>query len=442
MKRILQQLFLNTLQDIAPQKVLPQHMQLKGHWLCIENDVVDLDTCDQIVIAAIGKAASTMTAALVDLLQPRKVRGMTVNPAGTATAITGIDTFCGGHPYPNCNSQIAANALQKMMEGLGQHDLVLFLLSGGGSSLAECPADPSVSQADLHELHRLLVTAGANIVDINIVRKHFSGIKGGRLAAAAVPARQITIYISDVPAADPTAVASGPSMPDKSTVDQVLLILQRMKLTEQLPASLRRLLQQGLDETLKPGDIAFARSSWHCLLNNDTAIDVLSQRAKALGWIVEVNTDVDDWPVADGVNTLLTQLNKLAARHPGQTTCLISGGELSCPVTGNGVGGRNQAFVLHAVPQIAGTDISILSAGTDGIDGNSPAAGAFADGSTLQRAMAAGLSATEYEQCSDAYTFFDRLSDVIVTGPTGNNVRDLRLLVYNPSTELPNRPAY
>ena len=280
-------------------------------------------------------------------------------------------------------------------------------------------------------MHRLLVTGGADIVDVNIVRRHLSGIKGGRLAAAAAPARQVTLYVSDVPADQPAAVASGPTMPDASTLQDVAAIIGRLGICDRLPPSVRQLIEENrLPETPKRGDAAFARSSWHCLLDNAVAVELIGKRAEQLGWLVETDVTVDDWPLADAVDALLARLEALAARYPQRTVCLVSGGELSCPVIGDGRGGRNQAFVLRAAQKIADSGIAVLSAGTDGIDGNSPAAGATADGTTMARAEQAGLSATDHERRSDSYAFFRALGDDITTGPTANNVRDLRLLVY------------
>ena len=430
MKATLERLFRVTLADIDLGQVLPQRVQVEDGCLRIDKERLELDDCDRIVIAALGKAAYTMSASLVRLLEPRPVQGIAVGPPEIDCQIKGIDLIRGQHPYPDAGSLQGAGALLELMQQLGERDLVIFLLSGGGSSLAECPCDLSVSLADLGELHRLLVTGGANIVEMNVVRKHFSGIKGGRLAVAAAPARQLTLYVSDVPAGQPSAVASGPTMPDDSNIDDVMEILQRLDLVNALPPSIRQLLEAGrLRETPKADDVAFARSTWHCLLDNDIAVDTFHQHALNEGWVVETDCTVDDWPLPDAVNTLLRHLETLATANPGCTVCLVSGGELSCPVTGNGAGGRNQAFVLRAAQQIANTDITVLSAGTDGIDGNSPAAGAVANGDTIGRANSAGLAAGDYETRSDSYNFFNRLGDIIVTGPTGNNVRDLRMLV-------------
>jgi hydroxypyruvate reductase len=276
------------------------------------------------------------------------------------------------------------------------------------------------------------VTCGADIQEINTVRKHFSAVKGGRLAEAAVPARQITLYVSDVPEHLPAMVASGPTMPDETTLAECDGVLARYGLLEKFPSVFRALWEQrGYDfpETLKPGDPCFAQSRYYCLLSNWDGVQKLAQLAEAKGVIVKRDARCDDWDLRDAADYLLTRLEELREENPGKPVALISGGELSCPVTGDGTGGRNQAFVLDCVYKIAGQPVVVLSGGTDGIDGNSPACGAIADGESLARAGALGIEPEDYRMRSDSYHFFERLGDAIVTGPTGTNVRDLRMLL-------------
>jgi hydroxypyruvate reductase len=234
------------------------------------------------------------------------------------------------------------------------------------------------------------------------------------LAAAAWPARQVTLFVSDVPAGRDSTVASGPTMPDESTVAECREIMARYQMP--LPATYRR----DIPETPKPGDGYFDRSRYLALLSNQDGTVALADLARERGWRVEVDTSCDDWPLERAADHLLARLRAMPA-----PACVVSGGELSCPVTGNGIGGRNQAFVLYCAMQTTGERIAALSAGTDGADGNSPAAGAVSDGETCGR----GLDARDFYVRSDAYSFFAALGDAIVTGPTGNNVRDLRLLV-------------
>ena len=316
------------------------------------------------------------------------------------------------------------------MHNLRREDLLIYLLSGGGSAICERPISETISLEDCREFYRLLVTCGANIVDMNVLRKHFSAIKGGRLAQAAHPARQVTLYVSDVPADRPSTVASGPTMPDESTVEDCYAIAKRLKLAGHFPGSIQDMFDQStIPETPKPGGAVFQDSSWHCLLGSEDGLDRLAAQAESKGWVCRRDMSVDDWPLERAVEHLLGEIEELRSQYPGRTVALLTGGELSWPVTGHGMGGRNQAFVLACVERIAGCNIAVVSAGTDGVDGNSSAAGALADGHSAGRASKLGMDPGDYQQRSDSYHFFEQLDDLVITGPTGNNIRDLRMLV-------------
>ena len=324
----------------------------------------------------------------------------------------------------------AANVVLEFLDDLKPHHLVIYLMSGGGSAICEKPVSDEISLNDLREFYRLLVTCGADIVEMNVLRKHFSATKGGRLAEQAHPARQLTLYVSDVPPDKPSTVASGPTLPDESTVGDCYEIVERLGLLESLPASIRSFFHdRRIPETPKPDSEAFQGSLWHCLLDNQDGVERLTAQVKDLGWVVEADLSVDDWPLEKAVDHLLGKLEHGKQAHPDATVAVLTGGELSCAVTGDGQGGRNQAFVLECARKIAGKNIAVVSAGTDGVDGNSPAAGAVADGSTLSRANELGMDAEDFQRRSDSYHFFKRLGDDLTMGPTGNNVRDLRLLV-------------
>jgi hydroxypyruvate reductase len=307
---------------------------------------------------------------------------------------------------------------------------VFFLISGGGSSLVELPLDPGVTLADFQQLHSALVTCGAPIEEINVVRKHLSATKGGRLAAAAARAMKITFAISDVPDGQETALASGPTVPDPTTVEDVERIARKHGLLAKLPGALRAMIERrGLRETPKDGDAAFARAQFEILLGEHDLLHAAHHCCEAEGFFCMVDTETDDWPLEKAAEHLLEQLEILKKENPRRRVAIFAGGEVSSPVTGDGVGGRNSAFVLACVSKIAAKKIAVLSAGTDGMDGNSPAAGAVADGETLSRARAAGMEPGEFLRRSDAHGFFARLGDAVVTGPTGNNLRDLRILL-------------
>lgn len=378
-------------------------------------------------LVAIGKAAPAMAKAALDIVGP--AAGIVIAPAGTAR-VEGLAHIEAGHPIPDARSLQAAAGVRRLLRGCTPEYLVLFLLSGGGSSLCEQPLDPGVDLADLQAMQRALVGSGLDIVRMNAIRKHASSVKGGRMAEWAAPARQLTLFVSDVPPAHPDAVASGPTMPDASTLADCRDALTAVGLWDRIPGAYARLLRDpGLEETPKAGAETFARSSWHCVLDAQVAVDALRAQCQARGWRTEVDLTVDDMPVADAAESLVRRARALKEQHPSDTVAILTAGELSCPVTGPGVGGRNQHFALACAQQIEGEGIAVLSAGTDGIDGNSPAAGAFADGTTCARARSRGLDPAAAYARSDAFPLFAALDDAIVTGPTGTNVRDLRIVV-------------
>ena len=435
MKDRLLRLFLETLDQASLAKVMSTSVERRGDALTALGEEVDLSAARRVFVAGIGKAARPMCEALLPLLPQEKTSLAVVAPTATDTALRGAEEFVGGHPYPNRASDESARYVLDRADGLGADDLFICLLSGGGSAICETPLDPLVSLEDMQAFYDVLVTCGANIVEINILRKHLSRIKGGRLAQAAHPARQMTMYVSDVPPDEPSSVASGPTMPDASTCEDAYRTAEELGIVPRLPASIRRFFEgRILAETPKPGGLEFAKSQWVCLLDNAAVLESLEGEVLRLGWVLERDLSVDDQPVEFAADTLLDRLESLSRAHPGKTVAVTTGGELSSPVTGDGRGGRNQAFVLWAARKLAerGMSATVLSAGTDGIDGNSPAAGAIADQSTVERALALGLDPAEFERRSDSFGFFQRLDDLIMTGPTGNNVRDLRMLVAAP----------
>jgi len=306
--------------------------------------------------------------------------------------------------------------------------LVIFLLSGGGSSIVEKPIDDEISLDDLVATYRVLVHSGAPIADINAVRKHLSAVKGGRLAQAAFPAQQVSLLVSDVPDNTPDALASGPTMPDSTTVEDCARIADKHDLLNQFPQSTRELFERhALEETPKSDDPAFVRARWWPVLSNQTAIEEASIAAERAGLLVHVDNSCDDWDYERAAEYLLARLREL--RKQFSPVCLISGGEVTVKVTNGGVGGRNQQFALACAAKISGDKIAVLSAGTDGVDGNSVAAGAIVDGSTIERTQSRGLDVRAALEKFDAYPLFSALGDAIEIGPTGNNLRDLRILL-------------
>jgi hydroxypyruvate reductase len=286
-----------------------------------------------------------------------------------------------------------------------------------------------ISLEDTAATHQALVESGAPIAAINAVRKHLSAVKGGRLAAAAVPAEQLTIFVSDVPMGELDALASGPTLPDRSTVVDVRRIVSDYQLEPKLPAAVVDLLTAEMMETPKLGDAIFARSKWTTLLDSASLGEAALSRATELGWHVTVDNTCDDWEAEDAAKYLVRRLEEL--RRVQTRVCLLSAGEVTVrvPAGASGQGGRNKHFALLCARQIAQRDFVVLSAGSDGVDGNSSAAGAVVDGTTFVRATAAGLPVGKTLSDFASFTLLSMLGDAIVTGPTGNNLRDLRILL-------------
>lgn len=388
----------------------------------------DLGGFERIAVISIGKAGHSMAAALSPLV-PVEISGIIACSAPPKSPVAGFRYFYGGHPFPNEDSLRAGEAILDLLHGLPERSLVLFLISGGASAMAEKPKNSDLTLSDVVEINRALVHSGAPIAEINAVRKHFSAIKGGRMAEVAFPATQLSLLVSDVPDRALDALASGPTMPDSSTVADCYRIARDYDLIGRFPKRVRLIFEdEELSETPKPGDAAFANSRYVTVLSNRSAVEAATRRAKSLGFIVETDDSCDDWDYARAADHLLERLR--SSRQRSSRSCLVSGGEVTVTV-GNesGVGGRNQQFALYCADKIAGESIVVLSAGTDGIDGNSPAAGAMVDGTTVARARQRGLDIASAISQFDAFPLLRAIGDALVTGPTGNNVRDLRILL-------------
>jgi glycerate 2-kinase len=434
LKQLARQIFQETLAAIDIPATMQRKLRRRGTVLTCGDTRIDLREFEKLRVVGIGKAAHAMVEGLEHVLAPFvRMEGVVSAPTPARKPVRGMKYFVGGHPVPNAESWKAAEAILALLKKCDKKTLVFFLLSGGGSALVELPLDAAQTLEDVQKMYQALVTCGAPIYDINAVRKHVSAVKGGRLAVAAGAATKITLGVSDVRAGHETALASGPTLPDITTIEVAKRVIAAYQLQEKLPSSVRRWLEAGkMPETPKGGDAAFSNAHFLLLLGMDDLFHPAHHAAEAKGCITRCDNSTDDWPVEKAAEFLLEQLENLRKDHPGQRVALIADGEVSSPVKGDGIGGRNSAFVLACVEKIAGKKIAVLSAGTDGIDGNSPAAGAVADGETLEMGRAIGLDPGEEFRRSDAFTFFSRFEDVIVTGPTGNNLRDLRILIAEP----------
>jgi len=421
-------IFDHALAECGIPQAFGRKLQCRGRHLQSGNEVYDLRAFERILVVSIGKAGHSMAEVFANIVD-MGLTGIIAAPTAPPAQLFGFRYFIGGHPLPNDDSLRAGDAILRLVHELSPETLAVFLISGGASAIAEKPISGGISLQDVVETYRALVHSGAPIAEINAIRKHLSALKGGRLALAAVPARQLSVLVSDVPEGSLDALASGPTMPDTTTVNECYDLAHRYQLLDRFPPSVRSLFDgRQLNETPKAGDPAFAHSHYATVLSNATAVNAAVESAKLGGFAVEVDNSCDDWDYQQAADHLLQRLREL--RRGASRACLISGGEVTVKVgAASGLGGRNQQFALYCAEKIAGENVTVLSAGTDGIDGNSPAAGAIADGSTLDRASQRGLDAATALVRFDSFPLFHAIGDAIMTGPTGNNVRDLRILL-------------
>jgi glycerate 2-kinase len=350
---------------------------------------------------AIGKAATSMALGLDDALGDKLSAPVVVSS--------------GGHPLPDEASLASARAAFDLLDRANNEQAtVIFLISGGGSAMIEWPISDDISLDDLRSANQALVSCGASISEINSVRRAFSAVKGGGLARRTPRAQMFTLIVSDTNPGDEASVASGPTLNPPADAPNAIDVVQHYRLEKVLPESIMKAVRA----QHSPEPIS---GSFQVLLDNQTALAAAAQKARELGYTSAILDHIREQPIEEGCELLL---------QDAREGCTISGGEFSCPVRGDGRGGRNLETALRcAINLNTSSHFVILSAGTDGIDGNSPAAGAIADETTLQRARNLSLPPTRYLARSDSYTFFEQLNDLIVTGPTGTNVRDLRILL-------------
>jgi len=426
MRDTAREIFATALKKASIQNAFARHVNCDRGVLRVCEDLHDLDSYQRVFVVSMGKAAHTMVKALEAQVGSR-LEGIVASSVAPASLVRGFRYFQGGHPTPTAESIQAADAILRSLDTLNAASLAIFLLSGGGSSIVEKPIDDEISLPDLAATYQALVHCGAPIAEINAIRKHLSAVKGGRLAQVAYPAQQVSILVSDVPEAAPDALASGPTMPDSTTITDCEGVTAKYGLIEQLPPSVADLFRRhALEETPKSDDPSFVRARWWTVLSNRAAVEEAAAAAIERGFAVEVDNSCDDWDYQKAADYLLHRLREL--RRAVSRVCLISGGEVTVSVRNGGAGGRNQQFALACAERIIGEEIAILSAGTDGIDGNSPAAGAVVDGTTVERAGGADAVRQALARFN-AYPLLDTLGDTIVTGPTGNNLRDLRILL-------------
>jgi glycerate 2-kinase len=421
-------IFHAALKAAAPSEAVLRHVNLTRNVLSVGGKRYRLDAFRNVYVIGAGKASAQMAQPIERLLGKRIAGGLINVKYDHTTRLRRIELNECGHPIPDRNGELGAQRIAEIVRQAGPDDLVVCLISGGASALLPLPAPP-ITLEEKQETTRLLLHCGANIHELNCVRKHISAVKGGQLAQLAWPATVLTLILSDVIGDDLDVIGSGPTVPDRSTFADARAILARYGIAAKIPAAVRERLSQNASETPKPGDKIFEHVQNVIVGSNRLAVDAAAQQARALGYHTLVLSTFIEGETRDVARVHAAIAKEICAtgRPVKPPACVISGGETTVTIRGTGLGGRNQEFALAAALDIAGLkDVVILSAGTDGTDGPTDAAGAIADGSTIARAR---LDAAAYLANNDSYHFFENLGDLIKTGPTGTNVADVRILL-------------
>ncbi len=413
-----------------------RHLSISHHSLRVGSAAFPLKEFDRVFLIGAGKAATPMSAAARQVLGHALTGGIIVTKYGHAgRSLSPITVIEAGHPLPDEQGLIASREIRDLLRELNARDLLILLISGGASALLPAPVE-AITLADTQQTTDLLLRAGADIAELNTVRKHLSALTGGQLAALAYPATTIGLVLSDVIGDRLDVIGSGPTLPDSSTFADALAVIQKYKLTSAIPRTVRARLQDGaagkLPETPKAGDPLFRNVHNFVVGSNRLSLEAASAKAKTLGYrtLILSSTMQGETREVARVHAQILHEIQLSGHPLRRPACVLSGGETTVTVAGRGKGGRNQEFALAAAIEIAGLEDSlILSAGTDGTDGPTDAAGAIATGDTMRRAAALGLDARKHLCANDAYPLFDALGDLIRTGPTGTNVMDIHLLL-------------
>jgi glycerate-2-kinase len=431
--KILEALFKAALAAVEPGAALAGHLERVGERFRSEG-------FERLVVAGFGKAAIPMALAAGERLGSVISTGLVIAPHGASTpplkkgGLEKIEVVFAGHPHPDSAGEAAGRRIMALAQACDERTLLLLLVSGGGSALLSVPAE-GITLDEKRITAQLLMEAGADIHELNTVRKHLSAVKGGQLARLACPAHVISLMISDVPGDRLDVIASGPAVADPTTFDDAWGVLERFALTDRVPEAVRMRLEQGragtAAETPKPGDPVFTRVESIVAARNSDALSAAATAAGALGLRVNVRGEAVAGEAQEAGRQLAREALRIRSNlHAGQRVCLLGGGETTVTVLGNGRGGRNQEVALSFALEIAGTPgISMLSAGTDGIDGPTDAAGAMVDGETVSLARRAGLDPLSHLAANDAYPLLDRCGALLKSGPTGTNVMDVQIIL-------------
>jgi glycerate 2-kinase len=435
MRKDAAEIFYKALHAVQPDDAIRRHCKYEGKTLFIGNREYHLPGYKNVFVVGAGKAGAPMAAAIEDLIGESVTEGIVTVKYGHGSDLNRIKLKEAAHPLPDENGRHAASAIYNLAERAGKDDLVLCLISGGGSALMPFPYD-GLTLKDKQDTVKALLSCNASIHEINTIRKHISKIKGGQLARAAYPATIVTLMLSDVVGDDLDIIASGPTVPDKSTFADCRDIFHRHNLSSRIPERILKHIELGISglipETPKSTDPAFNKTHNLIIGSNIESLFAAKVEAGHLGYHVLLLSSM-----IEGETRYVAQVHAAVAKEIIKTgnplpkpACILSGGETTVSVTGSGLGGRNQEFALSASIDIAGNkNIVILSGGTDGTDGPTDAAGAFSDTHTVKRAEKLNLDPYQFLLNNDAYHFFQKLGDLFITGPTQTNVMDLRIVL-------------
>jgi glycerate 2-kinase len=429
------EIFTYALKAVDPIEAIKRCLKMEGEDLKVNGKTYSLRDYKHISIIGGGKAGAPMASAVEEILGDRITKGVINVKYGHVSQLKRVKLNEVGHPIPDQKGASGAEEIVGLLEQMGSNDLVICLISGGVSALLPSPIE-GISLKDKQKMTNLLLESGANINEINAIRKHISKLKGGGLARLAYPSTLIAFILSDVVGDPLDVIGSGPTVPDKSTFGDCMTILRKYNLLKKIPKSIKDRMQRGIrgeiEETPKSGNPIFEKTHNMIIGSNIIAVKAAERRARELGFkplILSTFIEGETREVAKVHAAIAKEIVK--TNHPiGPPACIISGGETTVTIRGKGLGGRNQEFVLASAFNIQGlSDVVVLSGGTDGTDGPTDVAGAIADGDTVRRAHELGLEATAYLEDNDSYHFFEKLGDHLTTGPTNTNVMDLRLIL-------------
>ncbi len=420
---------------VAPGAAIKKYVQRRGEVLLVDGRHYDLSQYRQIFVIGAGKAGASMAAAVEEILGERITQGIITVKYGHLEELAVVKIHEAGHPVPDENGLRGARAIYDLAASADEKTLVLCLISGGGSALLPLPV-ADITLADKQATTSVLLSCGATIHEINAIRKHLSAIKGGGLARAVYPATIVTLILSDVVGDDLDSIASGPCVPDSMSFADCQALFAKYSIESMIPARVRTHIEKGLagdvPETPKAGDEIFTRTQNVIVGNNFNSLIRAKEKAEELGYrtlLLSSRIEGETRDVASNHMAIAAEIEIHGFPVP-KPACILTGGETTVKLKGDGKGGRNQEFVLAAAMKMRGLSHAVvLSAGTDGTDGPTDAAGALADSTTLERAAEKGLDPSRYLENNDSYHFFDKLGDLYKTGPTNTNVMDIRIVL-------------